>query len=42
MRGGADPEWNKGAEETTPYGNGKCSKMSSYQHKIHMWPDKNT
>lgn len=42
MRGGADPEWNKGMEETTLYGNGKRSKMSSYQQKIHMRPDKNT
>lgn len=42
MRGGADPEWNKGMVETTLYGNGKRSKMSSYQQKIHMRPDKNT
>lgn len=42
MRGGADPEWNKGMEETTLYRNGKRSKMISYQQKIHMWPGKNT
>lgn len=36
MRGGADPEWNKGMEETTLYGNGKRSKTSSYQQKIHV------